>query len=107
MALPPIVFDTLITVGSLIFVGIYGILGTLLSVLMFLKVGREKFFRRVARPSCPIQALDPTYGQHNMITLKVNDSLQIKLKCDKMKKLFSSHRVSNFIMYRKVHPINP
>lgn len=64
------IFNLLITAGSLVFVYIYGILGTLLTVLLFFKVGPTKFFRRVQRPEIPIQALDPTYGKHNMITLK-------------------------------------
>ena len=71
MALPPLVFDALVIVGSLVLVYVYGILGTLLTILLFVKVGREKFFRRVPRPQPPIQAQDPTYGQHNFITLKV------------------------------------
>jgi len=48
----------------------YGTLGTILTFLLFLRLGRKKFFQRVQRPTPPAQATDPVYGKHEMIKLK-------------------------------------
>lgn len=58
-----------IGIASLSFLcGLYGIL---LTILKFLCIGRKRFFNRVARPTPPAKALDPIYGTHGMLKLKV------------------------------------
>lgn len=73
MGLKQIVIKGVVYACSFVLVQIFGSLGTFMTILAFLKLGYAKFFRRVSRPQIPIQAQDPVYGQHNMITLKVLD----------------------------------
>ncbi|CAF0857293.1 unnamed protein product [Rotaria sp. Silwood1] len=49
---------------------LYGIYGALFTFFQFLRVGRKRFFQRVDRPSPPSKAMDPIYGNHEMIKLK-------------------------------------
>ncbi|CAF1022012.1 unnamed protein product [Rotaria sordida] len=70
MASIPISVKILMLIGQIILACIYGTFGTILTVLLFLRIGPKKFFRRVDRPSPPAQATDPVYGEHGMIKLK-------------------------------------
>lgn len=71
MGLRSLAFNLALIIGQIILVGIYGVLGTIMAFLLFLRLGREKFFRRVSRPKPPSVATDPIYGKHEMIKLKV------------------------------------
>lgn len=71
MALKSIAFNVALIIGQLILVGFYGVLGTLATFFLFLRLGPSKFFTRVPRPRPPTAATDPVYGKHEMITLKV------------------------------------
>ncbi len=71
MASKSIGFKIAMLVGQLILACFYGLLGTILTFVTFLRLGRERFFRRVERPKPPPQALDPIYGEHGMLKLKV------------------------------------
>ena len=50
---------------------VYGILGTLLTILQFFRLGKKRFFELKDRPSPPSKATDRIYGNHEMIKLKV------------------------------------
>jgi hypothetical protein len=50
---------------------LYGIFGALLTFFRFLRLGSKRFFKRVDRPTPPSKAMDPIYGTHDMIKLKV------------------------------------
>ncbi|CAF1069453.1 unnamed protein product [Rotaria sordida] len=77
MLLPSIdVSATPVSIIAYSFIGItylaflYGIYGVLLTLFQFLCVGRKRFFQRIDRPSPPSKAMDPIYGNHEMIKLK-------------------------------------
>ncbi|CAF0779997.1 unnamed protein product [Rotaria sp. Silwood1] len=70
MASTPIMVKILMLIGQIIFACVYGTFGTILTCLLFLRLGPKKFFRRVERPTPPIQATDPVYGEQGMIKLK-------------------------------------
>ena len=72
MAPAPAYVKILLAVGQLVLVLFYGTLGTVFTLFLLIRNGREKFFRRVARPSPPQVALDPIYGEHKMLKLKVS-----------------------------------
>jgi hypothetical protein len=71
MASKPMALKVAMFIGQLVLTFIYGMLGTILTFLLFLRLGPKKFFRRVERPTPPPQATDPVYGKHEMIKLKV------------------------------------
>ena len=105
MAPPPVVVKLLMLVGQVVLACIYGLLGTALTALLYLRLGREKFFRRGQRPTPPPQATDPIYGKHDMIKLKVplpwsSQLMHIDLE------IVSSRPTSLYTMYRKVRPVN-
>ncbi len=50
---------------------IYGVYGTVVVFLYFLRLGPRRFFRKVDRPKPPEKAMDPIYGEHQMMKLKV------------------------------------
>lgn len=50
---------------------VYGLYGALLTFVKFLFYGKKNFFKRVDRPKPPVKAMDPIYGKHEMIKLKV------------------------------------
>ena len=52
---------------------IYGIYGAMLAFLQFLSLGPRRFFRKVNRPTPPAKAMDPIYGEHQMMKLKVTN----------------------------------
>jgi hypothetical protein len=58
---------------------IYGVFGILLMILRLIRVGPKLFFKRIERPVPPTKALDPIYGTHEMIKLKVLDLLFLLL----------------------------
>ncbi|CAF2891059.1 unnamed protein product [Rotaria sp. Silwood2] len=70
MASTPISVKILMLIGQLVLACIYGTLGTIMTCLLFLRLGPRKFFRRVERPTPPAQAIDPVYGEHAIIKLK-------------------------------------
>jgi hypothetical protein len=72
MASIPIHVKILMFVGQIVLTVIYGTLGTILTLLLFVRSGPTKFFRRVERSTPPAQATDPIYGKHDLIKLKVN-----------------------------------
>jgi hypothetical protein len=72
MASKSIGFKLLLFVGQISLAYIYGLFGSLLTILLFLRLGIRKFFKRVERPLPPTQALDSVHGKHDMIKLKVN-----------------------------------
>lgn len=51
---------------------LYGICGIIVTALQFLRTGPRRFFKRVERPAPPAKALDPIYGTHEMMKLKVS-----------------------------------
>jgi len=71
MASIPIHVKILTVVGQIVLTVIYGTLGTISALLLFVRSGPTKFFRRVERPKPPSQATDPVYGKHQLIKLKV------------------------------------
>ncbi|CAF0943619.1 unnamed protein product [Adineta ricciae] len=70
MAPAPAYVKILLAVGQIVLALFYGTLGTVFTLLHLLRSGREKFFRRVERPTPPQVALDPIYGEHKMLKLK-------------------------------------
>ena len=68
----PITLKILIFIGRLTFACIYGTLGIILTLLRFFKIGPKRFFRRVERSTPPSKAIDPAYGTHEMLKLKVD-----------------------------------
>ena len=72
MALPSVVGQALKLAVKIVLVCVYGLMGSLATVLMCIRLGPKKFFRRVERPTPPPQATDPVYGTHGMLKLKVN-----------------------------------
>ena len=50
---------------------LYGIYGSFLAILQFLRFGPKRYFRRVDRPTPPTKAMDTAYGEHHMMKLKV------------------------------------
>lgn len=105
MVPPPLVVKILMLVGQLVLAGIYGLLGTILTALLYLRLGREKFFRRGQRPSPPPQATDPAYGKHDMIKLKVPLHWRSQLMYIDFE-LISSRLTSLCTTYRKVCQVN-
>ena len=57
--------------GLAILVCYYGVLGVFRAALRYVTMGYERFFHRVSRPTPPSKALDPIYGTHHMMKLKV------------------------------------
>lgn len=76
--------------GLVFFSFLYGFLGYVLSILQFIRLGPRRFFHRVARPTPPVRALDPIYGDHSMIKLKVSEPI------DQRSNLFSAVVVRRF-----------
>lgn len=71
MASTSTIAKILLFTGQLVLAFSYGTLGIILTFLQFIRLGPTKFFRRVERPTPPSQAIDPVYGKHEMIKLKV------------------------------------
>jgi hypothetical protein len=67
-------------IGQIVLALFYGTLGTIMTSLLFLRLGRAKFFRKVERPTPPAQATDPVYGKHEMIKLKVISIFFVMIK---------------------------
>lgn len=66
----PLPLKIVLGVGQIVLALFYGALGSILTLLLFIRSGPAKFFRRVQRPSPPSKATDSVYGTHEMITLK-------------------------------------
>ena len=61
----------LMLVGQLVLALFYGSLGSLMAVLLCLRLGPRRFFRRVERSVPPAAANNPVYGEHALLKLKV------------------------------------
>ena len=105
MASTPFIVKILMLVAQIVLAGVYGLLGTVLTALLFLRLGRAKFFRRVERPTPPPQATDPIYGQHDMIKLKVTIHWKSRL-IGSDREIISSRPVSLCTTSRKVRLVN-
>ena len=81
---------------------LYGLYGLMLTFLQFLRLGPKRFFSRVHRPTPPSRAMDPIYGTHGMLKLKVFNIFLNTVLCVK----YFSLRVYHFIMFQKVYRIN-
>jgi len=71
MASTPPIVKIVMLIARIILTLFYGTLGSILTLLQFVRIGPKKFFRRVERPTPPARATDPIYGKHDMIKLKV------------------------------------
>lgn len=101
----PTIVKLAFATGQLVFALIYGTLGTVLTFLQFLRLGPRKFFTRVSRPTPPAVAIDPVYGAHELIKLKVFIIVFLLYKYVYIY-IYISHPVLLFIMCQKVHQIN-
>ena len=72
MAPPSPVVQALMLAVKIVLACVYGLMGSIGTVLICLRLGPKKFFRRVERPTPPPQATDPVYGKHDMLKLKVD-----------------------------------
>lgn len=57
--------------GTIYSIIAFSLLGLVKLIFKFIRLGRSKFFYRLSRPKPPENALDPVYGTHHMIKLKV------------------------------------